>query len=100
MSITRVFWCLLIACLVILCAGFWLHDGEAPAPAPSLASANQVTHDGLAKTAVLSDGSDLYVAEEKGGHQSFPRLIPTRASKRRCPRRSRTSGHLMWRRIT
>lgn len=76
MSITRVFWCLLLACLVILCAGFWLNDEEAPATAPSLASANQVTHDGLAKTAVLSDGSDLYVAEEKGGHQIISKVNP------------------------
>ena len=56
---------ILLACLVLVCAGFWLHNGGAPANPPSFATANQITHDGLAKTAVLSDESALYVAEEK-----------------------------------
>ena len=77
MSITRVVLCILLACMVLTCAGFWLHDGEAPATAPSFATANQITHDGLAKTAVLSDGSALYVAEEKGGHQVISKVDPS-----------------------
>ena len=77
MSITRVLLCILLACMVLTCAGFWLHDGEAPATAPSFATANQITHDGLAKTAVFSDGSALYVAEEKGGHQVISKVDPS-----------------------
>lgn len=77
MSITRIFFlCLLLAGLVVLCAGFWLHDGGAATPAPTFATANQITHDGLAKTAVLSDGAALYVAEEKGGHQVISKVDP------------------------
>jgi Tol biopolymer transport system component len=76
MRITRVFLSILLACLVLTCAGFWLHDGEAPATAPSFATANQITHDGFAKTAVLSDGSALYVAEEKNGHQVISKIDP------------------------
>jgi len=76
MSVARVFLCLLLACLVVICAGFWLHDGGAPATAPTFATANQITHDGLAKTAVLSDGSALYVAEEKDGHQVISKIVP------------------------
>ena len=53
-----------------------MHDGGASAK-PSLDStANQITHDGLAKTAVLSDGSALYVAELKDGHQVISRIVP------------------------
>jgi Tol biopolymer transport system component len=53
-----------------------MHDGGAPAN-PSIASiASQITHDGLAKTAVLSDGYALYVAELKDGHQVISRIVP------------------------
>ena len=76
MSITRIFLCLSLGCLVLICAGFWLHDGGAATPAPTFATANQITHDGLAKTAVLSDGSSLYVAEEKSGHQIISKVDP------------------------
>lgn len=76
MSITRIFLCLSLACLVLICAGFWLHEGGAAATAPTFATANQITHDGFAKTAVLSDGSALYVAEEKNGHQVISKVDP------------------------
>jgi len=76
MKVSRGLWCLLLACLVLGCAGFWLGDGGAPANPPSFATANQITHDGLAKTAVLSDGSVLYVAEEKEGHQIISKIVP------------------------
>jgi Tol biopolymer transport system component len=76
MRVSRGVWCISLACLVLVCAGSWLHDGGAPADPPSFATANQITHDGLAKTAVLSDGSALYVAEEKDGHQVISRIVP------------------------
>jgi Tol biopolymer transport system component len=76
MRVSRGLWCISLACLVLVCAGFWLHDGGAPANPPSFATANQITHDGLAKTAVLSDGSALYVAEEKDGHQIISKIVP------------------------
>ena len=76
MRVSRGLWCISLACLVLVCAGFWLRDGGAPATPPSFATANQITHDGLAKTAVLSDGSALYVAEEKEGHQIISKIVP------------------------
>jgi Tol biopolymer transport system component len=76
MSVTRIFWCFLLVCLVFTCAAFWLHDGGAAATPPTFATANQITHDGLAKSAVLSDGSALYVAEEKDGHQVISKIVP------------------------
>jgi Tol biopolymer transport system component len=76
MSITRILWCGLLACLVFTCAGFWMHDGGAPANPSVYSTANQITHDGLAKTAVLSDGSALYVAEQKDGHQFISKIVP------------------------
>jgi Tol biopolymer transport system component len=76
MRVSRGVWCISLACLVLVCAGFWLHDGGAAANPPSFATANQITHDGLAKTAVLSDGSALYVAEEKDGHQVISKIVP------------------------
>lgn len=76
MRVSRLLWCFLLACVVFSCAGFWWHDGGAPASAPSFATVNQVTHDGLIKTAVLSDGSALYIAEQKDGHQVISRIVP------------------------
>jgi Tol biopolymer transport system component len=76
MRVSRGLWCISLVCLVVICAGFWWHDGGAPANPPSSATANQITHDGLAKTAVLSDGSALYVAEEKDGHQVISKIDP------------------------
>jgi Tol biopolymer transport system component len=76
MRVSRGVLCISLVCLVLVCAGFWLHDGGAAANPPSFATANQITHDGLAKTAVLSDGSALYVAEEKDGHQVISKIVP------------------------
>jgi len=73
MKSASVVWCFLLAGVVVVCAGFWLHDGGAPVTPPTFATANQITHDGLVKTAVLSDGSALYVAEERKGIRLSPR---------------------------
>lgn len=72
----RLLLCLSLACLVVVCAGFWANDGGVAGAPPAFATANQITHDGLAKTAVLSDGSVLYVAEQKDGHQVISKLDP------------------------
>src|SRR5437016_5695377 len=76
MSVTRILCCSLLACAVLICAGFWMHDGGASANPSINSTANQITHDGLAKTAVFSDGSALYVAELKDGHQIISRIVP------------------------
>jgi hypothetical protein len=76
MKFSSIVFCLLLACLMIFGAGIWLHDGAAAANPPSFATANQITHDGLLKTAVLSDGSSLYIAEEKDGHQVIAKIDP------------------------
>ena len=76
MKISSGILCLLAVCVIVVCAGFWLREGAAAANPPSFATANQITHDGLVKTAVLSDGSSLYVAEEKDGHQVIAKIDP------------------------
>jgi Tol biopolymer transport system component len=58
-----------------------MHDGGAPANPSIDSTAEQITHDGLAKTAVLSDGSALYVAEMKDGHQVISRIVPGTAEQ-------------------
>jgi Tol biopolymer transport system component len=67
---------MLLAGFVLACASFLLRRAAASPVSPELASANQVTHDGLVKTAVLSDGSSLYVAEERHGHQVISKIVP------------------------
>lgn len=76
MIVSRTFWCVLLACLVFTCAGFWFHDAEDPATPSAFATANQITHDGLYKSAVLSDGAALYVTERKSGHQILSKIVP------------------------
>ena len=76
MKVSQILLSLLLACMVVVCAGFWLHDGGASGTAPTFATANQITHDGFTKTAVLSDGSALYVAEQKEGHQVISKIVP------------------------
>src|SRR5215472_2685362 len=66
----------LLAGFVLSCALFLLRHAAGSPVSPELASAGQVTHDGLAKTAVVSDGSSLYVAEEKHGHQVISKIVP------------------------
>src|SRR5215831_19135144 len=66
----------LLACFVVSCAFFLLRRTAASLASPEFATADQVTHDGLVKTAVLSDGSSLYVAEEKHGHQIISKFVP------------------------
>jgi len=76
MGNSRCFVGALLACLVLSCAFFLLRHAVASPVSPEFASADQVTHDGLVKTAVLSDGSSLYVAEEKHGHQVISKIVP------------------------
>ena len=66
----------LLACFVLCCAFFLLRRAAASPGSRELASADQVTHDGMVKTAVVSDGSSLYVAEEKHGHQVISKIVP------------------------
>ena len=66
----------LLACFVLCCAFFLLRRAGASPGSPEFASADQVTHDGMVKTAVVSDGSSLYVAEEKHGHQVISKIVP------------------------
>jgi Tol biopolymer transport system component len=75
MNVARIFWCSLLACPVFTCASFWLHEGRAPSH-PNFSITNQITHDGLAKSAVLSDGAALYVTELKDGHQVISMIVP------------------------
>jgi Tol biopolymer transport system component len=66
----------LLAGFVLSVAFFLLRHAAASPVSPELATADQVTHDGLVKTAVVSDGSSLYVAEEKHGHMVISKIVP------------------------
>lgn len=63
---------------LLLCAGgsFFLHRAAASSDASNLAIADQITHDGLSKTGVFSDGSYLYVSESSAGHQVISKIVP------------------------
>lgn len=67
----------LLFTLILSGASFFLRRASAASPkSPDFATADQVTHDGFAKTAVLSDGSSLFVSEEKQGHQVISKIVP------------------------
>ena len=63
---------------LLLCAGgsLFLHHAAASSDASTLAVADQITHDGLSKTGVFSDGSYLYVSESSAGHQVISKIVP------------------------
>jgi Tol biopolymer transport system component len=64
--------------VLVLCAAssFFLHLSTAYSASPKLATASQVTHDGLAKSGVFSDGSNLYVTEWAAGRQVISKIVP------------------------
>src|SRR5579863_2565975 len=62
--------------LLLSAAGvLFLHDSTAYSASPKLATAHQITHDGLAKRSVFSDGSYLYITEWTGGHQQISKIV-------------------------
>jgi len=77
MSLARVFACTLLGGLLLARAAYSLHDGGASSTPAPVATVNQVTHDGLVKSAVFSDGSSLYISEEKDGHQVISKIVPS-----------------------
>ena len=66
----------LLFTLILSGASFVLRHAAASPKSPEMATPDQITHDGLTKTAVLSDGSSLFVSEEKRGHQIISRITP------------------------
>src|SRR5579859_2836800 len=73
-----------LSVLVLFAASsFFLHDSYAAAP--KLATANQITHDGLAKSAVFSDGSNLYVTEWTSGREIISKIIPATGERSIVP---------------
>ncbi len=52
------------ALVIVATLAWWLM----PVPTPKVTGSTQITHDGLAKAAVTSDGSRLYLSESSGGH--------------------------------
>lgn len=68
----------LLFALLLSGASFFLRHAAASSPkSPEMATPDQITHDGLIKTAVLSDGYSLFVSEQKRGHQVISRIVPT-----------------------
>jgi eukaryotic-like serine/threonine-protein kinase len=56
----------LIALIAVAGTLAWL---RAPLPAPRILATTQVTHDGIPKVSVLTDGARLYITETSGGNQ-------------------------------
>jgi eukaryotic-like serine/threonine-protein kinase len=56
----------LIALIAVAGTIAWLHS---PLPPPKILATTQITHDGIAKVSVLTDGSRLYITETSGGSQ-------------------------------
>jgi len=76
MSLSRILACTLLGGLFLARASY-SHDAGGSSTSMPAATVNQVTHDGLAKSAVFSDGSSLYVSEEKDGHQVISKIVPS-----------------------
>jgi eukaryotic-like serine/threonine-protein kinase len=56
----------LIALIAVAGTFAWLRT---PLPAPRILATTQVTHDGIPKVSVLTDGARLYITENSGGGQ-------------------------------
>jgi len=56
----------LIALIAVAGIIAWLHS---PLPPPKVVATTQITHDGMPKLSVLTDGSRLYIIETGGGGQ-------------------------------
>jgi len=56
----------LIAVVAVSGTFAWLHS---PLPPPKILATTQITHDGIPKVSVLTDGSRLYITETSGGSQ-------------------------------
>jgi len=62
---------LLIIVIAIISTAIWLHT---PLPPPAVIAVSPLTHDGLVKASVLSDGSQLYVSETADGHPVISKI--------------------------
>ena len=62
--------------LFVIGSSSFLHYAAASSASSAFATASQITSDGLAKTGVFSDGSNLYVAESTAGHQVISKIVP------------------------
>ena len=67
-SKSRWFWIAAVVIAIIAGAGTfaWLRSPLSP---PKILSTTQITHDGIPKVSVLTDGSRLYITETSGGSQ-------------------------------
>jgi eukaryotic-like serine/threonine-protein kinase len=59
----------LAACLVLLIV--WLRQ---PLPPPKILGAKQLTHDGLQKSGLVTDGNRIYFAESSGTHSNLAQV--------------------------
>ena len=57
---------MLIAIIAVAGTYAWLRS---PLPQPKVLAITQITHDGIPKVSVLTDGSRLYITETNGGNQ-------------------------------
>jgi Tol biopolymer transport system component len=68
---------LAVAALIATTVAFAGHEpGAAVAAQPRVTSTTQVTHDGVSKTDLLADESNLYITEWPGSHRLIVRVTP------------------------
>jgi len=65
---------LLLICISPIVVGVCAGRSSRPTKAPKVLAVNQITHDGLNKANLLSDGSNLYISESAGTHRLIARV--------------------------
>jgi eukaryotic-like serine/threonine-protein kinase len=81
---SRSFWITVGSCTGVVLAGMvvWL---SWPPSSPRVINTTQLTHDGIPKTNVLTDGSRLYITENSGGKQFLVQASATGGDTSRIP---------------
>ncbi len=65
---------LLLICISPIVVGFCAGRSSGPTKAPKILAVNQITHDGVNKANLLSDGTNLYISELAGTHRFIARV--------------------------
>jgi len=88
-----------VATAIIVGAGAlaWLHS---PVPPPKIDATTQITHDGIPKVSVLTDGSRLYITETSGGSQLLVQASSAGGQTSAIPSPFTNVGLPTYRRIT
>jgi Tol biopolymer transport system component len=65
---------LALVCISLIVVGVCAGRSSKPAKVPKVLAVNQITHDGVNKANLLSDGSNLYISESAGAQRLVARV--------------------------